>query len=110
MSPPTQRIHDDIILPFDVMNIKVILTQELHPTMLACIQVWLSKDILQAPMIAMQLKPMSQKKMPPMDKGMHYSREFQIMSGVVKLMVLDFSRTIGNYLTILHQHHTHTFQ
>ena len=75
-----------------------------------CIQVWLSKDILQAPMITMQLKPMSQKKMPPMDKGMYYDHEFQIMSGVVKLMVLEFPGLICDHSTILHQHRTYAFQ
>ena len=102
MSPSSQNICNNILLPFNVMNIKVIVTQELHPTMLSWVQVWLSKDILQAPMIAMHLKPVSQKKMPPTDKGMHYDHEFQIMSGVVKLMVLEFSRLKRNHSTILH--------
>ena len=110
MSPSTQSIHEFFFLPFNVMNIKDILTQELHPTTLLCNQVWLSKDILQAPMITIQLKPVSQKKMPPMDIRMDYSWEFQIMSGVVKLMVLEFLGVICNYVTILHQYHTHTFQ
>ena len=83
MSSPTQGIYNDILLPLDVTNIKIVLTQELHLAMLLCIQVWLSKDILQAPMITMQLKPVSQKKMPPIDKGMHYGHKLQIMSGVV---------------------------
>ena len=61
-------------------------------------------------MIAMQLKPVPQKKMPPTDKGMHYGHKFQIMSGLVKLMVLEFSRLICNHSTILHQHRTHAFQ
>ena len=82
MSPPTQIIHEKILLPFNLMNIKVILTQELHPMTLSCIQVRLSKNILQAPMITMKLKFVSQKKMPPIDKGMHYDYEFQVMSGV----------------------------
>ena len=53
-------------------------------------------------MIDMQLKLVSQKKIPPTDKGMHYSREFQIMSNVVELMVLEFSRLKSNHSTILH--------
>ena len=45
-------------------------------------------------MIAMQLKPVPQKEMPPKNKGMDYGHEFQIMSGVVKLMVLEFPRLV----------------
>ena len=59
MLPPTQGIHDEILLPFNVMNIKFILIQELHLVIFSYIQVWLSKDILQASMIAIQLKPVS---------------------------------------------------
>ena len=53
-------------------------------------------------MISMQLKPVSQKEMPPTNKGMHYGHEFQIMSEVVKLMVFEFSKLICNHMTILH--------
>ena len=41
-------------------------------------------------------------KMSPTDKGMHYGCEFEIMSGVVKLMVFEFSRLICTQTTILH--------
>ena len=53
-------------------------------------------------MITMQFKPMSQKEMSPMHKRMHHDLNFQIMTWVVKLMVLDFSRLICNHTTILH--------
>ena len=109
MSPPTQGTHKNILLPFNVMNIKVILIQELHPTTLSCIQVWLSKDILQAPMITMQLKPVPQEEMSLLKKIMYYGHKFQIMSGAVKFMVLEFPRLICNHSTILHQHHTYAF-
>ena len=76
MSSPTQGIYNDILLPLDVMNIKIILTQELHLATLSCIHVWLSKDVLQATMIAMQFKLVSQKEMSPAHKCMHHGYKF----------------------------------
>ena len=61
-------------------------------------------------MIIMQFKLVSQKEMSLVHKRMHHNHKFQIMSGVVNIMVFEFLGLISNRSTILHQHCTHTFQ
>ena len=59
MSSPTQGICNDILFPLDVMNMKIILTKELHPPSLPSIKVWLSKYVLQALVVGMKFESMT---------------------------------------------------
>jgi hypothetical protein len=50
MHSPTECINDFVFLPFDMLDIKIVLTEKLQPPALPNIQGWLIKQILQTVM------------------------------------------------------------
>jgi hypothetical protein len=48
MSLMTQRVHNDVCLSQVIVNLQLIVFDQLEPSSLPHVQIWLSKDVLQA--------------------------------------------------------------
>ena len=68
------------------------------------VQLFLTKQVLKAHMISKHLKLGAKLVMPPHFKAKNYSSQLQIMGGIIPLMSLEFFKSIGHYLAILHQY------
>ena len=55
-------------------------------------------------MIIEHFKLEAKQVMPSHLKVKNYNNQLQIMGGIISLMSLELSRSIGHYLAILHQH------
>jgi hypothetical protein len=70
-----------------IVNIQIIIFNKLQPTALPKVEILLSEYILQTLMIRIYLALGSHDIMSPNLKRMHNGCQFQVMSGVVQLLV-----------------------
>jgi hypothetical protein len=82
----TQGICNHIRLTGMIVNLKIIVLNQLHPSSLPHIQISLSEKVLQALVISEDMSHIPKKIMPPGTQGMNYSGQLKIMSGIVLFM------------------------
>jgi hypothetical protein len=78
----TQEIYNQICLVWMVVNLQVIILDELQPMTLSKVYIFLSKDILQALMVRIDLTLGPHYIMSPNLESMHNSGKFLVMGGV----------------------------
>jgi hypothetical protein len=93
MYSPAECINHFVLLSFDMLDIKVILTKEFQPSTLPS-QGWLIKQILQTIMVCPHFELPSHEVVPPFISSVHYGCQPQIKSDIVLFMLFQFCRFI----------------
>ncbi|KAM2369331.1 hypothetical protein EV2_047795 [Malus domestica] len=88
MRLPTKSINYRIGTTWVILNSAVIITEQLYPSPLPKIEIWLSEDILKALMISEDLTLFLIKIVPPDFQSKHDRCQLEIMSRIVPLMRL----------------------
>jgi hypothetical protein len=79
-------IHNHIRLTRMIVNLKIIVLDQLHPSSLPHVQISLSKKVLQALVVGEDMSHIPKKIMMSGTQGMNHSGQFKIMSGIVLFM------------------------
>jgi hypothetical protein len=82
----TQGICNHICLTGVIVNLKIIVLDQLQPSSLPHIQIWLREKVLQPFVISEDMSHISKKIMLPGTQGMNYGGELKIMSEIVLFM------------------------
>src|ERR1041385_6293604 len=98
----TQGISHHISFARGVMNIHVEIGYCLEPSLLAEIQVGLSKQVLQALVIGVDLAMITNEVMSPQLQCINYRCQFEIMSWIVFFVSTQLTRSISNHFALLH--------
>src|ERR1041385_1907987 len=98
----TQGIGHHISFSRGVMNIHVEIGYCLEPSLLAEIQIWLSKQVLQALVVAIDLTTITNEVMSPQLQCINYRCQFKIMCWIVIFMIMQQTRAISNHFALLH--------
>src|SRR3954469_15915297 len=80
-----------------VMNIPVEIGYCLEPYLLAEIQVWLSKQVLQALVVGVDFATITDEVMSPQPQCINYRRQFEIMCLVLIFVRTQLLRAISNH-------------
>src|ERR1041384_2098657 len=84
-------------------NIHVEIGYCLEPSLLAEIQVWLSKQLLQALVVGVDLATITNEVMSPQLQCINYRCQLEIMCWIVFFMRTQLTRAISNHFSLLHQ-------
>src|ERR1041385_1930717 len=98
----TQGIGHHISFARGVMNIHVEIGYCLEPSLLAEIQIWMSKQVLQALVVSVDLATITNEVMSPQLQCINYRCQLEIMCWIVFFMRTQLTRTISNHLALLH--------
>jgi hypothetical protein len=82
----TQGIRNHIRLTGIIVNLKIIVLNQLQPSSLLHVQIWLSEKVLQALVISEDMSHIPKKIMPLGTQGMNYNDQLKIISGIVLFM------------------------
>ena len=97
-----QGISHYISLAWRIGNTQVKVCNNLHPSLLMEVQVWLSKQILQTFMVGEDLATIAEKVMLPLLQCMNDSSKLEVVNWVVSFMRAQLTRGISNHSTLLH--------
>src|SRR3954463_12575771 len=97
-----QGIGHDISFARGVMNIHVEIGYCLEPSLLAEIQVWLSKQVLQALVVVVDLATITDEVMSPQLQCINYRCQFKIMCWILIFVSTQLMRAISNHFALLH--------
>src|SRR4051812_28948415 len=97
-----QGIGHHIILARGIRNIHVEVRYCLEPSLLAKIQVWLSKQVLQAMVVGVDLATITEEVMSPQLQCIDYRCQFEIMSWILIFVRKQLTRAISNHTSLLH--------
>src|SRR3954464_6290753 len=97
-----QSIIHHISFARGVMNIHVEVGYCLEPSLLAEIQVWLSKEILQTLVVGVDLATITDEVMSPQLQPINYSCQFKVMCGILVFVSTQLTRAISNHFALLH--------
>src|ERR1044072_5471134 len=103
-----KSIGHHIRLPRMILQGKLIIFQEFHPSSLPHVQILLIEQILQTFTITENCERTSIQIVPPNLESIHYRSQLQVMSGIVLLVSLQLSRSISYCSSLLHHHTTQT--
>src|SRR4051794_35108396 len=81
-----ESVSDNIRLARMVVDIHIIILDQLHPSTLPHIQLLLSKNVLEALMIGIQLTHVAYQIVVPCLEGMYHSGKLEVMGRVILLM------------------------
>src|SRR4051812_24291200 len=98
----TQGIVHHISFARVAMNIHVEIGYCLEPSLLAEIQIWLSKQVFQALVVGVDLATITNEVMSPQLQCINYRFQLDIMCWIVFFMRTQLTRTISNYFALLH--------
>src|ERR1041385_3467094 len=98
----TQGIGHHISFSRGVMNILVEIGYCLEPSLLAEIQIWLSKQVLQALVVGVDLATITDEVMSPQLQWINHRCQFEIMCWIVFFMSTQLTRAISNHFALLH--------
>src|ERR1041384_5865378 len=85
-----------------IRNIHVKVGYCLEPSLLAEVQVWLSKQILQALVVGEELATITDEVMSPQLQCINYCCQFKVMGWILIFMSTQLTRAISNHFAILH--------
>src|SRR3954463_12911239 len=98
----TQGINHHISFSRGIMNIHVKIGYCLEPSLLAEIQVWLSKQVLQALVVSVDLATITDEVMSPQLQCINYCCQFKVMCGILVFVSTQLTRAISNHFAFLH--------
>src|ERR1041385_717804 len=98
----TQGISHHISFARGIMNIHVEIGDCLEPSLLAEIQVGLSKQVLQALVVGVDLATITNEVMSPQLQCINYCCQFEIMRWVLIFVRTQLTRAISNHAALLH--------
>ena len=99
-----QCISYHIFLIGVVLQGEIIVFEQFKPMAFPHIQFLLGEQIFEAFMIKEKIKSFSIQVMPPNFKGKDNRSQFEIVRGIILLVWLQLSRSIGYNSAFLHQH------
>src|SRR3954470_8787717 len=102
ISLTTQGIGHHISLARGIRNIHVEIGYCLEPSLLAEIQVWLSKQVLQTLVVGVYLATITDKVVSPHLQCVDYCCQFEIMSWIIIFVRTQLTRAISNHFELLH--------
>src|SRR3954465_12401553 len=102
ISLTSQGIGHHIILARGIRNIHVEVGYCLEPSLLAEIQVWLSKQILQAFVVGVDLATITDEVMSAELQCINYCCQFKVMCWILIFVSTQLTRAISNHFTLLH--------
>src|ERR1044072_3653913 len=85
-----------------VRNVHVEIGYCLEPSLLAEIQVWLSKQILQTLVVGEDLATITDEVMSPHLQCIDYCCQFKVMCWILVFVSTQLTRAISNHFAILH--------
>src|SRR3954468_8941274 len=97
-----QGISHHISFARGVMNIHVEIGYCLEPSLLAEIQVWLSKQIFQTLVVGVDLATITDEVMSPQLQRINYCCQFKVMCRILIFVGTQLTRAISNHFAILH--------
>src|SRR3954464_15786800 len=97
-----QSIIHHISFARGVMNIHVEIGYCLEPSLLAEIQVWLSKQVFQTLMVGVYLATITDEVVSPQLQCIDYCCRFEIMSWIIIFVRTQLTRAISNHFALLH--------
>src|SRR3954470_4351981 len=97
-----QSISHHISFARGVMNIHAEISYCLEPSLLAEIQVWLCKQVLQDLVVGVDLATITDEVMSPQLQCINYRCQSEIMCWIVIFMRTQLTRAISNHLALLH--------
>src|SRR3954471_18448897 len=97
-----QGISHYISFARGIRNIHVEVGYCLEPSLLAEIQVWLSKQILQTLVVGEDLATITNKVMSPELQCIDYYCQFKVMCWILIFVSTQLMRSISNHFAILH--------
>src|SRR3954467_7751490 len=97
-----QGISHHISFARGIMNIHVEIGYCLEPYLLAEIQVRLSKQVLQALVVGVNLATITDEVMSPQLQCINYSCQFEVMGWIIIFVRTQLTRAISNHLALLH--------
>src|SRR3954471_6947841 len=98
----TQGVSHYISFARGIRNIHVEVGYCLEPSLLAEIQVWLSKQVLQALVVSVDLATITDEVMSPQLQCINYCCQFEIVCWIVLFMRTQLTRAIRNHFALLH--------
>src|SRR3954465_263912 len=97
-----QGIGHHISLARGIGNIHVEVGYCLEPSLLAEIQVWLSKQIFQTLVVGVDLATITDEVMSPQLQCINYCCQLKVMSWILIFVSTQLTRAISNHFAILH--------
>ena len=97
-----QGISHYISLAWCIGNTQVKVCNNLHPSLLTEVQVWLSKQILQTLVVSEDLATITDKVMSPLLQRMNDSSKLEVVNWVVLFVGAQLPRGISNHFAVLH--------
>src|SRR3954471_1874773 len=98
----TQGIGHYISLSRCIGNIHVEVGYCLEPSLLAEIQIRLSKQVLQALVVGVDLATVTKEVMSPQLQGINYCCQFEVMGWILVFVSTQLTRAISNHAALLH--------
>src|SRR3954463_15266340 len=95
-------IDHHISLARGIGNIHVEVGYCLEPSLLAEIQVWRSKQILQTLVVGVDLATITDEVMSPQLQCINYCFQFKVMSWILIFVSTQLTRAISNHFALLH--------
>src|SRR3954470_17422919 len=102
ISLTTQGIGHHISLARGIRDVHVEVGYCLEPSMLAEIQVWLSKQILQALVVGVDLATITDEVISPQLQCINYCCQFKVMCWILIFVSMQLTRAISNHFVLLH--------
>src|SRR4051812_28652899 len=102
ISLTAQGIGHHISLARGIGNIHVEVGCCLEPSLLAEIQVWLSKQILQTLVVGVDLATITDEVMSPQLQRINYCCQIKVMRGILIFVSTQLTRAISNHFALLH--------
>src|SRR3954463_13636237 len=97
-----QGIGHHVSFARGIMNIHVEIGYCLEPSLLAEIQVRLSKQVLQAVVVGVDLATITEEVMSPQLQCINYCCQFQIMCWILVFVSTQLTKAISNHSALLH--------
>src|SRR3954466_2921647 len=98
----TQGIGHHISLARGIGDIHIEVGYCLEPSLLAEIQVRLSKQVLQALVVGVDLATITEKVMSPQLQCIDYSCQFEVMGWILVFVSTQLTKAIRNHFALLH--------
>src|SRR3954464_8159274 len=97
-----QGIGHHVSFARGVMNIHVEIGYCAEPSLLAEIQVWLSKQVLQTLVVGVDLATVTDEVVSPQLQCINYGCPFEIMHWIIIFVRMQLMRDIRNHAALLH--------
>src|SRR4051812_22597144 len=97
-----QGLGHHISLARGIRNIHVKIDYCLEPSLLAKVQVWLSKQVLQTLVVSVDLATITEEVMSPQLQRINHRCQFEIMCWIFIFVRTQLTRAISHHFALLH--------